>query len=79
MTSFRFEAYFFSAVDGLGTGGHSYRHFLDCEELFRLTPEEYRYGDLTQRIGGLADPYVEKAVRLSLMGVACAAIQLTER
>ena len=71
--------YFFSEVDGLGTGGHSYGHFLDCEELFRLTPGDYRYSELTKRIGGLADPYVEKAVRSSLMGVACASIQLNER
>ena len=71
--------YFLSAVDGLGTGGHSYGHFLDCEELFRLTPGDYRYSELTKRIGGLADPYVEKAVRSSLMGVACASIQLKER
>ena len=71
--------YFFPEAGTLGNGGHSYGHFLDSDELFRLTPGDYLYSELTKRICGLADPYLDRAVRASLMGVACASVQLTGR
>ena len=65
--------------DTFGSGGHSYGHFVDSEELFQLTPGDYVHKELTRKICGLADPRLDRAVRASLMGVACGSVQLPER
>ena len=70
--------YYFSGSDALGNGGHSYGHFVESEELFQLTPGEYVHKDLTRKICGLADPRLDRAVRASLMGVACGSVQLPQ-
>ena len=51
---------------------------IESEELFQLTPGDYVHKDLTRKICGLADPRLDRAVRASLMGVACGSVQLPE-
>ena len=68
--------YFFSKSDTFGSGGHFYGHFVDSEKLFQLTPGDYVHKELTRK---LADPRLDRAVRASLMGVACGSVQLPER
>ena len=71
--------YFFSESGTFGSGSHSYGHFVDSEELFQLTPGDYVHKELTRKICDLADPRLDRAVRASLMGVACGSVQLPER
>ena len=71
--------YFFSESGTFGSGGHSYGHSVDSEELFQLTPGDYVHKELTRTICGLADPRLDRAVRASLMGVACGSVQLPDR
>ena len=53
--------YFLLAMSGLGFGEHSYGQVVDADDLFRPTPGDYRYSDLTRRIYGLADRQMERA------------------
>ena len=71
--------YYFTGPESLGSGGHSYGHFVQSEELFQLTPGDYVHKELTKKICGLADPRMDRTVRAGLMGVACGSVQLSDK
>ena len=54
--------YHFTGPESLGSGGHSYGHFVHSEELFQLTPGDYVHKELTKKICGLADPRMDRTV-----------------
>ena len=71
--------YYFTGPESLGSGGHSYGHVVQSEELFQLTPGDYVHKELTKKICGLADPRMDRTVRAGLMGVACGSVQLSDK
>ena len=70
---------YFTGPESLGSGGHSYGHFVYSEEPFQLTPGDCVHKELTKKICGLADPRMDRTVRAGLMGVACGSVQLSDK